>query len=292
MDNDKKTISVHRLPQTSMQDIHRAYGLWIIGTNTGGKTYPDSYASCEERYFEYYSLSHMYDGAGHLWLENGLDTDVKAGDYVLIAPHVVNRYGGFGGKSYIEDSITFKGPVADMLMQSGVITSGVSRLGTLRKLIPVINLARDPARDAQIAANISLQKLLVELYLEKQSSRVEYPLFANLINEIKENIGKWWNVSEMAEMCNLSADQLRRVFIKHTGTCPKTYVDRLKTGRACELLSTTGMKIADIGAVLGYLDQYHFSRRFKSLTGVSPKEYRTAVKNRDLYLEKPLENPE
>jgi YesN/AraC family two-component response regulator len=55
---------------------------------------------------------------------------------------------------------------------------------------------------------------------------------------------------------------------------PKLYIDRLKIQKAAELLMSNRLKVIDIAERLGYVDQYHFSRRFKKLTGLSPRRYR------------------
>ena len=48
--------------------------------------------------------------------------------------------------------------------------------------------------------------------------------------------------------------------------------ERLK---AAELLKLTGLSIGDIGNAVGYPNQLHFSRAFKNVHGVSPREYRS-----------------
>jgi two-component system response regulator YesN len=40
------------------------------------------------------------------------------------------------------------------------------------------------------------------------------------------------------------------------------------------LLMSNRLKVIDIAERLGYVDQYHFSRCFKKLTGLSPRRYR------------------
>ncbi len=271
---DDKTIHVHRMANMEKQDIHRDYGLWIFGGGMGGCGSVDSFHVCERRYFEFYSLSHMYEGHGRLWLEDGTEQEVFAGDCILITPKTVNSYGGFKGRPYVEDNLIFCGPVADMLMRSGIAVSGVYHIGKVRSLIPIIEMYRDPAVDSQISANIALQKLLVDLYLKKRNSRQEYPALEKLMSEIKQNIAKWWTVSEMAEMCNLSDDQLRRIFVRYTGVSPKLYIDQLKLKYAAQLLAGSDMKISEISDSLGYMDPYHFSRRFKEVIGLSPRNYR------------------
>lgn len=279
MNDDEKTKpNVHMLPATGMREIHRQYGLWIIRGSAGGTTPPDSFYQCGRRYFQFYSISHMFEGEGRLWLEPDVCSDVHPGDCIIITPRTLNRYGGVRGRQYTEDSLNFCGPVADMLMRSGVISSGIFPMGKVRRLLPIQEAAADPAVSSQIRANIELQRLLVELYLAKTSAeQPEYPLLDELLEEIRRHPERWWSVREMAEMCNLSIDQLRRVFFQRTGVTPKIYADRFKLNRAAEYLVDTGCSIADAAEHFGYKDQYHFSRRFKAVLGMSPLKYRESI---------------
>ncbi len=274
MDNDKIT-EVHQRPATGMREIHRQYGLWIFRGGTNDGMQPDTFLSCSRRYFDFYSISHMYDGGGRLWLAPDCESEITPGDCVLIMPGSPNRYGGFGGKCYSEDTVNFWGPVADLLRRSGIIRDGVFPMGRVRRLLPILQYRADPAVDAQIRANIELQKLLTDIYLERQRHvHSEYPLLDELLRSIREHPGKWWTVREMAEMCNLSCDQMRRVFTQRTGVTPKLYVDKLKLNLAADQLLRGRQSIAEIALRFGYIDQYHFSRRFKAVMGLSPRQYR------------------
>ena len=42
---------------------------------------------------------------------------------------------------------------------------------------------------------------------------------------------------------------------------------------ACKLLKSSDVYIYEVAHKLGYQDQYYFSRLFKKVIGVSPKEY-------------------
>ena len=224
----------------------------------------------------------MYEGAGRLQLRTGESFEVRPGDCVVVTPGTVHRYGGVNGKCFVEDSVNFCGPVADMLAASGVIANGVFPFDRVRRLLPVIERAADPSVDSQIMANIELQKILVELYLNrKQTMNFEYPLVEGLLLAIREDPRRWWTVKEMAEMCNLSEDQLRRVFLARTGFAPKIYVDRLKLFRAAEFLAETGVSVSAAAERFGYRDPYHFSRRFKDVTGMPPGRYRALFSVRD-----------
>ena len=270
---------VHEIPAGKrMQDIHRHYGLWIIRYHSGGGAV-NSFLSCRRRYFQYYALTHMYDGSGRFWLEKGdMTHNIAPGDCLMVTPGTIHRYGGINGMKFIEDSVNFCGPVADMLYSSGIISNGVFPLGRIRRLRLVIDFFSDPSVDSQIRANIELQKLLVELYLSKKDTSVrEHPLLDGLLEEIRNHPRRWWSVEEMAEICSLSVDQMRRIFFQRTGVTPKLYVDRIKLNSAAELLLSGDASIAEIAALYGYKEQYHFSRRFKEVMGMSPRDYRSFI---------------
>lgn len=279
MIDDKKTSCfVFEKPDVPMPEINRQYGLWLFRGGSSQVSPEDSYQRSTVRIFEFYSISHLFRGHGKLWLENGFETEMRTGDCVIITPGTRNIYGGFHDV-YEEDTINFLGPVADMLMRAGVISNGIFPFGNVRRLLPLMELLRDPAANSQIQANIEFQKLLVDLYLAKCSRREEdYPLLERLLIELKENPRRWWTVREMAEMCNLSDDQLRRIFLRRTGVAPKLYADRLKLNQAASLLTDSEKSVAEIAAEFGYMDQYHFSRRFKAVMGMSPTRYRSQAK--------------
>jgi AraC-like DNA-binding protein len=88
------------------------------------------------------------------------------------------------------------------------------------------------------------------------------------------NPEKWWTTGEMAEICLLSESQFRILFRRKTGMKPKEYIDRIKIQQAIKMLTTTTLPVRRIAKSIGYLDPYHFSRRFKHLVGISPDGYR------------------
>lgn len=278
MIDDKKKHNIHYLPSKGQLEIHKTYGLWIIRGGSSFRTPVNSYRNCEKRYFQFYSLSHMYAGHGRVWLEPDREQDVQAGDCIIVTPRILNRYGGWADESYCEDCINFCGPAADMLMRSAVLTSGVFHMGRIRKLLPILEYASSPSVDSQIRANIELQKLLTDIYFENRKHSIgENTLLDELLQNIQSHPEKWWSVKEMADMCNLSVDQMRRIFLKKTGVLPKLYVDRLKVTQAADFLIRSDCGIREVSEKFGYQDQYHFSRRFKALMGSSPLSYRKKV---------------
>jgi YesN/AraC family two-component response regulator len=92
---------------------------------------------------------------------------------------------------------------------------------------------------------------------------------------IKENYKENLTLKEIAQQLNFSTDYLSKVFKKHTGETPVKYITRLRITEAKRLLTTNvDMDIKTVGKLVGYPDQYYFSRVFKNNTDCYPSEYR------------------
>lgn len=253
--------------------IHENYGLWIFGCHRRSVWPPKT--KIRPRRFSFYGLSHLLEGGGWYWTPASGRVKVKAGQAILSTPETVQDYGSDSTR-YVEDAICFHGPLADHLLRSGILRDGVQEVGPARRLLPVFALAENPSDSAQIRANLLLHQLLVELYFENQpgGGKPVNTRLGVLLDNIRRQPEKWWALAEMAEFCGLSENQFRRVFQKETGLTPKLYVDRLKITLAGEMLCNSSRTVSELAEGFGYADSYHFSRRFKEITGLAPEHYR------------------
>jgi AraC family transcriptional regulator len=69
---------------------------------------------------------------------------------------------------------------------------------------------------------------------------------------------------------------LSRMFRRAHKVSVGDYVHRRRIQQACRMLRDTDSAIASIAEDLGYVDQSHFSRVFRSITGKTPARYRAA----------------
>lgn len=279
------TVEIHTL-NFRKSAIHDDFGLWmclIVRSNRSfsGMDIKRDLTNLPQklRKFKFYAISHMYEGAGFHYSPQSGFRNMNPGDCIITLPDVEHMYGACDNPEhlpYVEDNICFAGPLADNLCRSGVLQTQIVNLGTERLLLPIMEKALDPSRDAQIEANLMLIEFLSSLYRNKlQSSESTLTQkFALLTREIQRNPSRWWSVKEMAEYCNICESYFRSAFQKHTGLAPKLYVDKIKMGIAIEKLMQNKVKIYELAQLLGYVDQYHFSRRFKQIIGLSPQQYR------------------
>ncbi len=96
------------------------------------------------------------------------------------------------------------------------------------------------------------------------------------IKAFRHEPSKELDLSAVAREVGLSRSQFYARFRQCTGLSPRTYLDTLCCERASQLLSDPGVTIAEISELLGFSAQSHFTRFFKSKTGVSPISFRMA----------------
>lgn len=93
-----------------------------------------------------------------------------------------------------------------------------------------------------------------------------------LLANLKANPKECKTVEDMANVLNLSKPRVHQVFKEFTGYAPVEYCRLLRLEKAAEMLLTTNYKIFEIAKMVGYQDQFTFSKSFKKHFGVSPSK--------------------
>lgn len=78
----------------------------------------------------------------------------------------------------------------------------------------------------------------------------------------------------VAQEVGLSYESFRKKFAQHTDTSPARYRMARRIEAACALLIEGDWTQGAVARRLGFRDEFHFARRFKAVTGVSPGEFR------------------
>ena len=105
-----------------------------------------------------------------------------------------------------------------------------------------------------------------DFYIKEALAFIEH----NYMNDI--------SVEEIAESSGLNRSYFGKIFKESVGKSPQEFLINYRMIKACELLRMTRYSIAEIGSAVGYPNQLHFSRAFKNVNGVSPREWRNAHK--------------
>ena len=95
---------------------------------------------------------------------------------------------------------------------------------------------------------------------------------------IHEHLDRDLGLKDLAAVVDMSPYHFARMFKQSTGFTPYQYLVRQRLTKAKELLRSTEMAIADIGHSVGYKNSSHFAKVFRRQVGVSPTDYRNAVR--------------
>ncbi len=81
-------------------------------------------------------------------------------------------------------------------------------------------------------------------------------------------------VRELARTVGLSPEHLARLFRRHLGLSPSTFLreERLRLG--IQLLEQTGLSVADVAQRAGFATPQHFARLLRRATDLAPTQLR------------------
>ena len=123
-------------------------------------------------------------------------------------------------------------------------------------------------------SSVTAVKAVVTKYLPNKKFTSSKPKLYNLKEEVYLDYLKTPNLKKLASEVNLSEGYISAAFKKEMGMSIMKYAKKIRIDRAKVLLVTTNTSILEISITLGFHDQSHFHKVFKSFTGVSPSEYR------------------
>ncbi|MDX8354768.1 AraC family transcriptional regulator [Cognatiyoonia sp. IB215182] len=89
---------------------------------------------------------------------------------------------------------------------------------------------------------------------------------------INANLGQHITVDDLANCARLSRTQFNQRFRAETGCSPYQWVKRRRI-REAQRMMVTGHALVEIADVMGFSDQAHFNRTFKSVTGTVPSRW-------------------
>lgn len=111
-----------------------------------------------------------------------------------------------------------------------------------------------------------------------QSSKMSDYYIQEAIHYMEQNFQNDISIEEIAAVCGINRSYLGKIFRNSIGRSPQEFLMNYRMVKATELLKLTTLSIADIGTAVGYGNPLHFSRAFKNIYGVSPREWRNEHK--------------
>ena len=104
-------------------------------------------------------------------------------------------------------------------------------------------------------------------------------VISDAITYIDKNYAEQLRIGDVAESCNMSETNFRRLFSAYMGHAPLEYFNLIRINKACELIKSTMLSMEDIAMKVGYLQMSTFNRNFKKFMGESPYKWKRSPAN-------------
>jgi Response regulator containing CheY-like receiver domain and AraC-type DNA-binding domain len=108
---------------------------------------------------------------------------------------------------------------------------------------------------------------------ESLRSKGRNPLVAGVQRYVRENYSGRLSLGEVAARFEVSPNHLSTVFKKYAGQGYAEFVAQVKMDKAKELILGGHYKMFEVAQLLGFEDAFYFSKVFKKVEGLSPREF-------------------
>ena len=138
-------------------------------------------------------------------------------------------------------------------------------------------------RQRDNASCLAIEGLVFELLAEVSRNHAPAtekhcpPWLERAVEMLTERLAERLTVDEVATTVGVHPVHLAREFRRFKRCTMGEYVRQLRVQRACSQLHNSEEPLAAIAATAGFSDQSHFCRTFKSIIGMTPGEYRSAL---------------
>ena len=104
-------------------------------------------------------------------------------------------------------------------------------------------------------------------------------LVDSAVRYMREHYQEKLTLQEVADRCYVSQWHLSKLLNKYMEMSFYDILNSIRIENAKRLLENPGLKIGQIGEMVGYADAAHFTRTFKKLEGINANEYRNRMRN-------------
>ena len=111
-------------------------------------------------------------------------------------------------------------------------------------------------------------------YVQDANSAKHSYAISKAISYIRQNYAGKITLEQTAKMVYLSRSYFSKLFAEETGTTFSNFVIQTRIEKSKQLLLNSGIALADVACMVGFVDQSYYTKCFRRLVGVSPGKYR------------------
>ena len=227
----------------------------------------------------------MITGGGGFYQVNGGERQVvEPGSWFCLYPGAVFNYGPHKDGYWDEYYFTVDGVRVDEWLENWLTDPGLLKHADIdeafiHKMELMFMLIDSGVPSNLDRASMMLESFLYELVAQSDKSEAgnRGSQVLKVIDDISHSLHLSQEPEDMAARHHISVSTLRRIIHEYTGFPLNEFLHRLKAAEAKNILLNSELTVKEVGEALGYKDTFYFSRVFKRITGLSPRNYRGRV---------------
>ncbi|MCL2043923.1 MAG: AraC family transcriptional regulator [Treponema sp.] len=241
----------------------------------------------------HFLFHYIFSGKGQLMSTDDKgrvnEYQLEAGQGFLIWPMQHNFYSANEKFPWVYGWVEFDGLKArELVTQAGltfnspVYTSSDNeeREKMKKELSAIINNKNSPPLTLIGHLYLFLSSLITSSSLREkaQGGSLRDFYIREAISFIEQHYHEDISVESIASFCSLDRSYLGKIFKNKLNTSPQEFLIHYRMNKACELMKITNYTIGEISGLVGYSNQFNFSRVFKHTIGKSPREWKNEQK--------------
>ena len=177
-----------------------------------------------------------------------------------------------------------------IFLQADTIPSLSLSPSQIAELLPLIQLMEKEADDQSYGSGSRTlaYAYLIELLVSLARIYDQTPNEANqtarrlweVISYMDNHLDQALSTEELKDVANMSTSTLNRCFKQSTGLSPIEFHIHKRIAYACSLIQKRGLSMAQVSEASGFNDPNYFSRQFRKVMGMSPKQYQRIFTSR------------
>lgn len=183
--------------------------------------------------------------------------------------------------------------IIDVLDRLFYIVNAFSDYGLFREICTELNTLFSDARQSLPSKLDSIEIIDFELYQDVFQALNSYkklfytlcrqltehfsnkvPALVRVIDYISDNFTEPLSLEVLSRQSHFNPSYLSHLFKQELGIGVATYINIVKIHRACKLLESTNLSVAEIAELSGFNDPKYFARLFSQEANLSPSSYR------------------
>lgn len=313
MDEPRREMDNSPIRPVTVPD--RPISFWLRLAHVHGLSGPWGSVRSQLRVLTDYELILQLDGLSWIWSEeDGGTVDVPAGSLGFIPPGFANAWGGESGSHvavhfdlhaqpevHVPANMRFLGRAVgrrplpyvprfalrfddrDEALVIPLVTSLPSPQPWREQLETLVDLwNRRAVGTLEASINVAgvLAQMLENLAAGERTVDGGDARIRALVRALNGTLAERTSVGELAARAHMGETSFRAAFARTMGSSPRRYLEERRVEHAARALVETDRTVIEISRAVGYTDPYHFSRVFRRVKGLSPRQYRARMRNR------------